>query len=510
LNLTERVGLHWIRRPAVVVLVAAACLAASEEALGRVGGGHSFSSGSRSSGRSGGYSGGGGGGGDSDLLFQLLYLLFRLCIDMPVVGIPLVLGIVAVIWWASRASSDHVVIKVPRERPAERPAKARAAIEKLVAQDPAFSLPAFEDFTQLIHRRALEATASGAWGPLTPFVSEGAQTQLRSLHPGITSISEVVLANATLGRVDLGDPTRVRVRFSGTRVEAGAAGPIRVYVEERWDFSRAGAARSMPPEDLLRLGCPSCGNAVDTDTMGHCASCGTVITTGALQWQVTEVNLVDRRRVTPMDVGFTNGGAEPGYHARTVTASDLDAEIRRFTGRHPEFQASQFQDRVRHIFLTLQDAWSRNRWEETRPFVTDAVFQTFRFWIDGYKRDGLQNRLADVVLEKSQIVDVHLDAWYESITVRVWARCKDATFDRQGKLVGGNERTDRQFSEYWTFIRSAGTPAKSGDPSACPSCGGPLDKVESTGICGYCGSKITSGRFDWVLSRIEQPEVYEG
>ncbi len=29
------------------------------------------------------------------------------------------------------------------------------------------------------------------------------------------------------------------------------------------------------------------------------------------------------------------------------------------------------------------------------------------------------------------------------------------------------------------------------------------------GICDYCGAKITSGDFDWVLSRIEQDEAYE-
>jgi hypothetical protein len=30
------------------------------------------------------------------------------------------------------------------------------------------------------------------------------------------------------------------------------------------------------------------------------------------------------------------------------------------------------------------------------------------------------------------------------------------------------------------------------------------------GICEYCESRVTSGQFDWVLSRIEQDEVYAG
>jgi hypothetical protein len=30
------------------------------------------------------------------------------------------------------------------------------------------------------------------------------------------------------------------------------------------------------------------------------------------------------------------------------------------------------------------------------------------------------------------------------------------------------------------------------------------------GVCEYCQGKVTSGEFDWVLSRIEQDEAYRG
>ena len=43
----------------------------------------------------------------------------------------------------------------------------------------------------------------------------------------------------------------------------------------------------------------------------------------------------------------------------------------------------------------------------------------------------------------------------------------------------------------------------------CPNCGAAL-KVNMAGVCEYCRSKITSGEFDWVLSRIEQDEAYAG
>jgi hypothetical protein len=30
------------------------------------------------------------------------------------------------------------------------------------------------------------------------------------------------------------------------------------------------------------------------------------------------------------------------------------------------------------------------------------------------------------------------------------------------------------------------------------------------GSCEHCNAKVTSGEFDWVLSRIEQDEAYAG
>ncbi|MCC7539401.1 MAG: hypothetical protein IT379_24465, partial [Deltaproteobacteria bacterium] len=43
----------------------------------------------------------------------------------------------------------------------------------------------------------------------------------------------------------------------------------------------------------------------------------------------------------------------------------------------------------------------------------------------------------------------------------------------------------------------------------CPSCGAPL-KINMAGACEFCSARVTTGEFDWVLSRIEQDETYRG
>ncbi len=95
--------------------------------------------------------------------------------------------------------------------------------------------------------------------------------------------------------------------------------------------------------------------------------------------------------------------------------------------------------------------------------------------------------------------------------MRIWGSMIDATVEvGSGKLVGGNDKKARRFSEYWTFLRASGTGAASKDAHSCPSCGAALDRISQAGVCGYCDTVITTGRFDWVLSRIHQTAEYEG
>jgi hypothetical protein len=131
------------------------------------------------------------------------------------------------------------------------------------------------------------------------------------------------------------------------------------------------------------------------------------------------------------------------------------------------------------------------------------------YWITEYRRQRLRNVLEDVRIESLEVVKVTTDAFYDALTFRIFASMCDYTADEQGKLVCGSKTTPRRFSEYWTFIRRRGVKQKDKDDEHCPNCGAPL-KVNMAGVCEYCQGKITSGEFDWVLSRIEQDETYEG
>lgn len=490
------------------LVTALALLGVAADAFARVGGGEGFSSGHHSSG--GGSYGGGGGGGE--IGGELLYLLIRLCIEYPAFGVPLLL---CLILFAIKVSREQQNMRrdlswQEADLPAPPPPR-RTGWADLVQADPALSEPVFLDFVQLVFRRAYAATPAGPWEPLAPFVSEEAKLTLAAYADGTTRYDDVVVASTTIERVHRsGGLDQVTVAITSSRLEHTPSGPKSFYAEEEWVFSRKTGARSLDPEATVRLGCPSCGAAVQCDRMGACTQCGTPITAGQLQWQVTSFTPTLRRPITAPEVSFFNGGEEPSYREPNILARDLAVQLRAFHGRHPGFDSQDFQRRATYVFTSLQSAWDAGRWDDARAFVTDSAWGTLRFWLDRYKAGGLRNRLADVRVERLQVVKITLDAWYESVTVRIWASSKDWVEDGRGKVVGGNKDVDRKFSEYWTFVRAIGSGDKSADPAHCPSCGAPLDKVNAAGKCGYCDSVITTGKFDWVLSRIDQAEVYRG
>jgi hypothetical protein len=108
-------------------------------------------------------------------------------------------------------------------------------------------------------------------------------------------------------------------------------------------------------------------------------------------------------------------------------------------------------------------------------------------------------------------VKIMSDAFYDAITLRIAAQGNDYTVnDQTRQIVTGSNTRVRTWTEYWTFVRYRNaTESKARNGLNCPNCGAPL-KVNSTGICEYCHGKITSGEFDWVLSKIEQDESYQG
>jgi hypothetical protein len=213
---------------------------------------------------------------------------------------------------------------------------------------------------------------------------------------------------------------------------------------------------------------------------------------------------VDRSLRTPV---LTSDTQVVGTQIPTLVDPDVSVWKVSLPQQQVGFTWPRFEERVVYVFNELQKAWSTRNWEKSRPYETDGLFQTHAYWINEYRKQGLINVLSDVRVTKLELARVSVDKFYIGITVRIFAQMIDYTSNEKGALVCGDSRKPRFFTEYWTLIRSAKLPSSKPGDRNCPACGAPL-KVNMAGNCEFCHAQITSGEFDWVLSKIEQDETY--
>jgi predicted lipid-binding transport protein (Tim44 family) len=201
---------------------------------------------------------------------------------------------------------------------------------------------------------------------------------------------------------------------------------------------------------------------------------------------------------------------EVGTNLPTVVAPDATPRFNALVAGDPELNWQGLSARVAHIFTEFQTAWAARNLAAMRPFLSDSLFSTQTYWVEEYLRQGLRNITENARIQNMQLAQVTSDAFYDAVTIRLWASSLDYTVsDRDNRIVSGNRSRERAYSEYWTVIRGHGVRGAARVDKVCPKCGAPLN-VSMAGACTYCSAKVTGGGFDWVLSRIEQDEVYRG
>jgi predicted lipid-binding transport protein (Tim44 family) len=495
--------------------VASLLLAATVEA--RVGGGQSY----------GGGGSHGGGGGDGGAIIGIVRLLIYLTIEYPAVGVPIdIVVVVFIVYRFSRSgtkgsesfsTTQTSIVPLGLGVQAFQRGNIAQAFEQLRKFDPNFSEIVFSDFCYALYAKAHYARAGGKTklDQYSPYLGEDARNALTERNPdGLREVKGIIIgAMNIVGVGGLEKPiVNVSLLFETNYTElisSDNASPreMSYYVHERWDLERKRDVLSPPPGKATALHCPRCGAPLQKDTVGACAFCRTRIDSGEFNWYVRGINLISKEAKGPL---LTADVPEQGTQLPTVVQPNFAAVRAQFETNNPTFSWGQFQARATLIFNELQSAWSTLDWERARPHESDNLFQMHQFWIEAYKRQHLRNLLDNCRIDSMQPVKLQEDAFYNSITLRIWASANDYTVDDAGKVVSGSKSRTRSWSEYWTFIRSRqAKPAAARADLNCPNCGAPL-KVNNAGVCQFCGGKITSGEFDWILSRIEQDESYNG
>lgn len=498
----------------------------SASAFARGGGGHSSGGGghasggggfggSSSSGFGGGYGGGYGGayggygyaGGSSSSGFGTLLFI-------------LILGLLIYFLMKSQnsgaAGEDRAAELLHHsQHPGQHDLDNRAVnLDAIRAFDPAFSRPVFMDFVYSLFSKLHQSRGNLGrdLSQMNSYFSESALAQYAAQSTTVKQMRGVLVSGIHLvSESTLGENLSLTVTLDANYTEVDEAGHSQsFYTEETWAFVKKKGVLSKPPEKARLISCPACGAQASLNEDGACGSCGNKIRIGNFDWFVERVSI--SRHTTPPLLDETV--EETGTDLDTIVDPNLNQKFQAFQIKHPEFKWTEFKTRVAATFFALQKAWTERKWQLVRPFESENIFQSHLYWIQEYLHQNRINVLEQIELLKIEPVKIEEDLYYESITARVYGSMIDYTVNAETRdLICGDQRAPREFTEYWTFIRTHRAVhsdlQQTKKEESCPACGAPLN-INQAGRCEYCQALVTSGDFDWVLSQIEQDETYLG
>ncbi len=501
--------------PRALALTAALALLAplwlASDASARPGGGQSYSShsssgGSHSSSSSHSYGGSsssshsyggssshsGGGSGTDGVTLALILLVFAVVYGWS--------------YLSKRVDEQTRFDTTPAPPP---PPRKQVTLAALQARDRDFSAVLFEDFVYALYARVQTARSDPqAMAALAPYVGDKARAALLARDPAGVKIHGVIIGKLQVLDVALTDRARVDLLISANYTAELEHGPQGYYIEERWALERDLNVASKPPVDVYSFQCPSCGGPYERGDQGRCSRCAQVVEGGRFDWSLRSLRVLNQSPTPPT---LTGDVQEQGTNLPTVLAPTIDRQFASFAASDPGASAEAIDKRLREIYAALNTAWTARDLRPVRPYVSDALYNYLSYWIDAYRAQGLQNVLEHMNISRTKIARLTRDHHYDAITVRIWARGADYTIRvADGHRVSGDPRRPRAYSEYWTLIRGAKVRGAPRAPGQCPNCGAPLDRVNMAGNCEACGTHLTRGEFDWVLSKIEQDDDYTG
>lgn len=179
----------------------------------------------------------------------------------------------------------------------------------------------------------------------------------------------------------------------------------------------------------------------------------------------------------------------------------------------PSFVEDALFARATRAYLALKDAWQKRDLEAARPYLSPGLALMWQTQIDqltaAHLRTVVDGPRIDGVLPLSIVpVRVTHGRTYDTVGLRFETTCAEYQVDeRTGKALG--DRTPRAVREFWSFQRSVDAKSRSEGDAAeqhCPNCGAPLS-ITQIGECRHCHAAVTSGQFDWVVSRMERVDA---
>ncbi len=406
----------------------------------------------------------------------------------------------------------------PAKQTIKKKVKLKSEYEKLVEKDLGFSKVLFLDFVSSLYHEYYHKQGTGEFNDLKVFLDERILSNVSKQAASKNKYSEIVIGTINIDAIESSPTESIIVLKILSNYTLSVQGKSTRYeVSEKWLMSRKPNVVTPEPEKMQQLSCPNCGAPVKLTNSGECTYCSTVVKNGDMQWYLKDIFSEQKRSFTVQSIAHYT--IEAGTNLPTVFDEKLKQNLLQFwMDNKLDFSKflSEFKNSiVKNYFFAIYESWTNLEWHKVRHLLSDRLYASNNYWIEAYKSEGLQNKLTKLKLNDIELVKIETDKYYESITVRLKAECYDYIENKKGKRIGGSKRQKRKFSEYWTFVEYKGLAAKIMETDSvnlfnCPSCGAEATQIGEAGVCKHCDSKISTGKFSWVLSSITQDEVYKG
>ena len=172
------------------------------------------------------------------------------------------------------------------------------------------------------------------------------------------------------------------------------------------------------------------------------------------------------------------------------------------------FNKEEFIAWSKTLFVKLQEAWMARDWSTIRFFETNELFEQHQKQLQGYIDNHQINMLERICVKSAVLSNFSQIGDKDVLTVTLSSKMIDYIInDETREIVIGDKTTERHSTYKLVFVRKTGVKTKPGmdtvNTTNCPNCGAPT-KITSSGQCDYCGSVITTGEYNWVLSNLEK------
>ncbi len=459
---------------------------------------HALQAGGGGSFGGGGGGGSGGGGGDSEGIFWVLYWLIRFAIEVPVLGVPLLIIVVVVFLVATRKGWwKHQERVIERARPQRQALTSSTVATQLKERDPAFDERRFLARVENAFRKAQSSWCAQNLEPIRAFVSDGVyerfslQIEEQKLDGWRQGMDNLTLGPLRLLHLESGphfDTLSIRIDFQSDihRLELATGKRIsgselaRDSFAECWSFVRRRGSRSQGKDGLMEGMCPNCGAPLSMNQSAVCGQCDCLVRSGQFDWVLCEITQMSEWRPT-------RAATVPGLAAFMETDEGFDAQL--------------LEDRASIAFWRKCAA---DRLGQAEPLTRLATAKLCEEYAARLVSKSAQTRvyMSDCAVGSVNLLALLADSAVDRAVVEVVWDGRRSSVAPDGKRTLESTRTLRR--TLLVFSRKSGEQTRLDDTfttATCRSCGA-HDAGGTKPDCAYCGAPRTGDASTWLVSEI--------